>query len=896
MNLVPPAHQPVYRVLGVDDDPAMRAEFARVLGGPDALQRYQLDLVDRGPAALVQLEAALALGRPYALALVEMRPAQGWDGVETTRRLWQVDPSLQVVLCTDQGDHSWSEIRRQLPASDRFLILRKPFDDIELLQLAAALCERRRTEARLVEQHHVLAEAQAAARMGWFSCAADGSRWRHAAMLDEMFGCPGASAPRAWRQGLLPLSRKALRTALARSRQTGEPIDLLCAYQRPRDGRRLWLRVRGHWEGEFSDGPEAGAHLIGSVQDVSADYLAREQLQLLEASVARINDVVLIAHADSHSEVHRIGYANAAFERVTGLPVSQAIGRTAWEIAADPVNEQVLRQLAGRVESGESARAELFMRHASGSGLWLEADVVPLPSGAGQRHHWVAVLRDVTAHKQVLADAQRQALYDPLTGLPNRRLLDDRLQRQILACARTPSYCGLIFIDLDDFKQINDRYGHEAGDLVLVEVAQRLSQSVREEDTVARLGGDEFVVLLRNLGADADSASAHAGQIAGKLVDRLALPLPGPLGGVTASVGLTLFGRSPTSVTELLHQADLAMYQAKTAGKNAHAWFAPSEALSDDEADFLAGQLRHAAARGQLSLRFQPRVDDTGQVSGAEALLRWQCPQRGEVPPAIFLPLAERLGLLPAISDWALAEACATLAGWAAEPTLARLEMVVNLSASQLTTPGLAERVAELLERSGAAAGRLLLDLPNERAALVHPLAQGQCCRLQALGVRLSLDDRGEDPDDPVSTAWAGLAQGEAGDETEPDPGPSELSWCRILAGLPLSELKVARSVVRDLGLHGSGLTRLRRVIRHAGRLGLGLAASGVETEVQHRLLVESGCQQLQGYLHGQPMTLRDLAWQLALGHGSGERMTSGDAAEAEAGGAAETEPARLRA
>jgi diguanylate cyclase (GGDEF)-like protein/PAS domain S-box-containing protein len=834
----------------VDDNPAIHDDFRKVLcpasattqalldasaalfGAPAAAAPtavYEVDAAGRGQDGAALLERALAEHRPYALAFVDMRMPNGWNGLQTTKALWALDPDLQVVLCTAFSDFSWDEIRAELPRSDRFLILKKPFDNIEVQQLAAALTERHLTELALAERERRLAEAQHVARIGHYTWHARRGEWSHAPLIDDLFGVAAQGSPERWLSCIDAADSRTLQDVMELARLQGGSFEQFCGIHRGDDGTRRWLVARGHWESDADGQP---LRLNGSMQDVTPLYAAQEQQRLLEASMARINDLVLIVDASDPARSPRTVYVNEAFLRRTGYSREQALGGSARMLCGPLTDLQEVQHVVSTSRAGLAIRSELLLYTAAQEAMWLDVDVVPVIGEGGRSMHLVAAMRDISSQKATQARIEHLAYYDALTALPNRRLLVDRLQQQIAACARKPTHCGLLFIDLDNFKEVNDQLGHEGGDQLLVEVAQRLSHCVREEDTVARLGGDEFVVLLKNLGLDADVAARHAQRIAVKITQALVVDPPGMSGrGITASVGITLFGVAPSTADELLRHADVAMYQAKSAGKNSHAFFDPGWQIASHEADYLGQQLRHAAERGQLSLKFQPQFDALARMVGAEALLRWDCPGRGQVPPAIFLPLAEQCDAMARIGDWVLDHACLELARWAGQPGLAGLRLALNMNAAQYLADGFVEQLQAAMQSHGVRPGRLLIELGND--VLAHDPARVSAVnrRLAALGVAIGLDDHGDAAHRPLTQ----------------------------LQALAPAQIKIDIQLVRALPHSPQALGQVRAIVERAHELGVPVAAEGVETQAQQRLLDELGCSQFQGYLYCRPVNPADL-------------------------------------
>jgi diguanylate cyclase (GGDEF)-like protein/PAS domain S-box-containing protein len=447
---------------------------------------------------------------------------------------------------------------------------------------------------------------------------------------------------------------------------------------------------------------------------------------------------------------------------------------------------------------------------------------------------------DITERKTTADALEQLAYYDTLTQLPNRRLMLDRLGRALASSARYHQHGALMLIDLDNFKALNDTQGHDVGDQLLVEVAARLVSSTRQGDTVARLGGDEFVVILEDL--DASTAAAmQAEYVAVKIQDQLRQPYlldareSGSDLGIrhihqcTSSIGITLFQGQSVTVDELMKRADTAMYQAKAAGRDTLRFFDPEMQAKVTARAVMEVDLRKAIVDEQFLLFYQAQVDATGRVIGAEALVRWQHPERGLVSPAEFIPLAEETGLILPLGQWVLRTACNQLALWAARPETAHLTLAVNVSARQFSLPNLVEEVLALIKYTGAPAGKLKLELTE---SLLLDNAEDIIAKMLALkthGVGFSLDDFGT--------------------------GYSSLSY---LKRLPLDQLKIDQSFVRDVLSDSNDAAIARTIVALGQSLGLGVIAEGVETEAQRNFLADNGCLAYQGYLFSRPLPLAE--------------------------------------
>jgi diguanylate cyclase (GGDEF)-like protein len=450
----------------------------------------------------------------------------------------------------------------------------------------------------------------------------------------------------------------------------------------------------------------------------------------------------------------------------------------------------------------------------------------PIFDAEGRFTGYRGVARDITERKKAEAEIQRLAFYDELTALPNRRLLLDRLEHATLGCARDGCHGALLFLDLDNFKAINDTLGHEMGDCLLVQVAARLRSCVRAMDTVARLGGDEFVVILQQLHSAEPEAAVEAEAIAQKIIASLNEPFQVDNREMhsTPSIGIALFRDARQPVHELLQRADLAMYQAKAQGRNTWCFFDPAMQAAASARSALEGDIRQGLQRDEFLLHYQPVVNAAGELLGAEALVRWMHPQRGMVAPGEFIPLAEQTGLILPLGRRVMRLACEQLAQWAAMPHSAGWSVAVNVSAQEFRHPHFVQQVVDTLRESGASPRRLKLELTE--SLMLHDVEDSilKMQALRTLGVGFSLDDFGT--------------------------GYSSLGY---LKRLPLDQLKIDQSFVRDVLTDPNDAAIACTIITLASSLGLDVVAEGVETEGQHAFLLRNGCQQFQGYLYGRP-------------------------------------------
>jgi diguanylate cyclase (GGDEF)-like protein/PAS domain S-box-containing protein len=475
---------------------------------------------------------------------------------------------------------------------------------------------------------------------------------------------------------------------------------------------------------------------------------------------------------------------------------------------------------------------EVEVPHLAGR-RYFAASGLPVFDEAGVFKGYRGTGRDVTVQKLAEAEIERLAFYDALSELPNRRLLVRRLGQALSASDRSHQYGALLFLDLDNFKDLNDTHGHGVGDTLLVQVARRLVDCVREGDTVARFGGDEFVVMLENVGAAQAEAIAHVNAAARKIMERLNLPYE--LGDTrhhsTPSLGITLFSGHAHTVDELLQRADVAMYQAKAAGRNAMRFFDPGMQAAVAARASLEADLRIGLAQGQLQLHFQPVVNQTSRITGVEALVRWQHPERGMVSPGEFIPMAEQTGLILPLGQWVLEEACRQLFEWGRAPRTAGLTVSVNVSARQLRQADFVAQVLAVLSDTQANPQRLKIELTESMLLTDVEEVIDKMSQLKAHGVGFSLDDFG--------TGYSSLA---------------------YLKRLPLDQLKIDQSFVRDVLTDPNDAAIARTILALAQSLDLAVVAEGVETRGQRDFLAGNGCMAFQGYLFGRPGPVEALA------------------------------------
>ncbi len=545
----------------------------------------------------------------------------------------------------------------------------------------------------------------------------------------------------------------------------------------------------------------------------------------LKATLEAIPDVMLEMGLDGTYHDYHAPRSNTSFP-----PAEFFLGKKVTDVLPPDAARAVMSALQEANEQGHSEGREFALETSKGD-FWFEISLTRKQGTTNGEPRFIVLSRNVTQRKSSEEEINKLAFYDPLTNLPNRRLMVDRLRQALAISSRSGNIGALQFIDLDNFKTLNDTQGHDMGDLLLQQVAKRLTGCMRQGDTVARLGGDEFVVMIEELSESREEAAAQAEMIGEKILAAISVPykLAGLDYQITPSIGITLYSDHQQSTDELLKQADLAMYQSKSAGRNTLRFFDPAMQAVITTRVNLENDIRQGILKGEFLLYYQPQINREGRTVGAEVLLRWPHPIRGMVSPAEFIPLAEDSGLILPLGNWVLETACTQLALWAKDTHTQDLTLAVNVSARQFRQPDFVEYVLDLISYTGVNPKRLKLELTE--SLLVNDIEEttNKMVALKARGVGFSLDDFGT--------------------------GYSSLSY---LKRMPLDQLKIDQSFVRDLMTDPNDAAIALAVITLGHALGLTVIAEGVETQAQRDHLHGQGCDAYQGYLMGRPMPVAD--------------------------------------
>lgn len=571
----------------------------------------------------------------------------------------------------------------------------------------------------------------------------------------------------------------------------------------------------------YIDGKLKGA--VISFYDITAEKQQQEALRIA-ATAFETQEGIMIT--DPNGTILRV---NKAFTVLTGYASEDVVGQTPSLLNSGRQDQAFYQKMWNSLVKDHFWQGEIWNKRKDGQ-VYLEwLTITAVVDDRGNITQFVANFSDVTERHQAREEIQKLAFYDPLTKLPNRRLLIDRLEHAILYTQRTHQCGALFFIDLDNFKTLNDTKGHLVGDLLLKEVAKRLILAVRDVDTVSRIGGDEFVILLENLGDNPSIAAQHAEHLALKILELFNQPfiLENEQFHTSPSIGVEVIHCQHTNSDELLTHADLAMYQAKKHGRNTIRFFDPQMQINVERIASLQNDLREALEREQFELYYQPQVNQHAEVVYAEALIRWNHPERGFVSPAEFIPISEESGQIIYIGDWVLKKACETLVRWQQDPLLHHIKLAVNVSAKQFAHRDFVSNVKNALQTSGARPDFLKLELTESVVVKEVEKTIETMNALRDIGVRFSMDDFGT--------------------------GHSSLSY---LKRLPLSQLKIDQSFIRDLTVDSDDATIVKTIIAMSNTLKLEVIAEGVETIEQREFLKENQCYIYQGYLFSRPLPI----------------------------------------
>ena len=522
-------------------------------------------------------------------------------------------------------------------------------------------------------------------------------------------------------------------------------------------------------------------------------------------------------------------FVNPAISLMTGFSKNELSTMTLAELfSSDTSQESSL--FFENVHQQNSDEKEITLRKKDGSALLSYIHAITLPG-----HSLIGFCMDITEKKRDEEQIYNLAFFDALTALPNRRRLLDKLRLATSNSVQEQDLGALLMMDLDHFKNLNDTQGHDVGDRLLKQVGRRLMDCVRPDDTVSRVGGDEFVIILERLGKDVAIATQRAHDFVKKIqasVSQLYPLIPGrPDYYITSSIGLTIFGDENNSIDALLKKSDIALYEAKRGGRNTYRFFSPEMQASIDSSTSLVDALRRALQNNEFTLYYQPQVNETGHVLGAEALLRWTPPNAEIISPLTFIAAAEESGLIVPIGDWVVEQCFRQLQRWQQQPDTSGLKLSINISAEQFHHADFVAKICSGIERFHINPNRITLELTESAVLQRVDQAAQRMLELKNRGISFSLDDFGT--------------------------GYSSLSYLKLL---PLDQVKIDSSFVRDISFDPDDAAIVRAILAMSSSLGLSVIAEGVETHVQREFLFEHGCLHYQGYLFGRPVPIESFS------------------------------------
>ncbi len=566
-----------------------------------------------------------------------------------------------------------------------------------------------------------------------------------------------------------------------------------------------------------------------------SEQQAHQALMELQLQKLALDEHAIVSITDVSGT---ITYVNDKFCQISKYSREELLGHDHKLLNSGYHTKGFFREMYRDISRGKVWHNEVCNRAKDGSLYWVEMTVVPFKDNQGKIYQYISIRTDITPRKKTEIEIQNLAFNDPLTGLSNRRMFMERLKHALASNIRDDKYGAIFFIDLDNFKNLNDTKGHSSGDQLLLEVGHRLKSCLRDQDTVARFGGDEFVILVENLSSNHEESIANADRLSRKILHELVRPyLINEMELFSSSsIGVALFCDDNVSIEDLIKHADAAMYQAKKAGRNTIRFYDPqSQALLESRSQ-MEGELRNALKNDEFQLFYQLQINDKSIPIGAEVLLRWNNKKLGRVSPGEFIPLAEESGLIVSIGEWVLKTACSRLKLWESNPLTCNLELAVNVSVRQFKELEFVEKTKQIIEQSNINPARLKLEITESMISENIESIIETIKMLKSLGIKFSMDDFG--------TGYSSLSN---------------------IKRIPLDQIKIDQSFVSDLFTSSQDRSIVRTIIAMAQSLNLEVIAEGVETVEQRNLLIQKGCHNFQGYLFGRSVPVEELEKSLKL-------------------------------
>ncbi len=722
-----------------------------------------------------------------------------------------VMPVLFLALRTE--DATLEHARRTRPSG--FLI--KPFSERELHAAIEMTLERREAELALHEARERLSLAMTAANAGYWEVDVT-TGTMYSTGLEKLFADTengGETVTGSWDDFLERVAsedRDMVNDALQKAARQEDFGNVVFRTRQP-GGRHSWFRAYGETrDRQNSNAPQ----IAGVMQDVTEQRQLEYRLRQATTVFDTTQDGVLIL--DYNLNIIR---ANQSYCRIVGAPVDSFIGKPPYMIAPEEFPPAFYQELFHALQERRHWHREIDTRDLSGNPISIMMQIIAVDNGDGDLTHFVATISDRTAIRQAEQELHYLAQYDGLTSLPNRLLATDRLKRAIERSERNGSVVACLFLDLDNFKNINDTLGHAAGDQTLLITATRIKALTDQTDTIARLGGDEFMIIRENL-----QSETAASNLARNIISELQKPfyIVGHELNISASIGISLYPLHAQSPSDLVRLADTAMYAAKNQGRRSYAFY--KSEMTRDAAHYMTRslELRRGLEQDQLVLYYQPQINaNTGSMTGVEALIRWNHPQNGLVGPSEIIPVAEQSGLIVEIGEWVLNEACAQATRWQNEGH-PPIRVAVNVSVRQMRSPGFAEMVQNILISNGLAPKWLELEI-TESMIQDEEIMIDTLHELRAVGVSLAIDDFG-----------------------------TGYSCLRSIKSLPIRRIKIDRAFIKGIPQNADDTALAEAIVAMARSLDLKVTAEGVETVEQRDFLQAQGCMELQGFLFSRPL------------------------------------------
>lgn len=778
--------------------------------------RKQLEKLgyDRTSAHSAGVDALKAISLdPPDIILMDIRIDGDIDGIETAAG---IPPDLLIpviYLSAYSEDATLARAKKTHP----YGFLLKPFSERELHATIQMALERRKAEVALRESQQRLSLAMTAAQM---SC------WEIDVKTHEMqssgighFGArtDAETITESWNaflERVAPEDRATVEKAFAYAVEHGDFYDVV--FKSTNDhGELRWTRARGKL---FANDRQGTLRIVGMMQDITEQRVTSNKLREASAVFETTQDGILILDPDLN-----VTNANKAYYLITGANPEDTINKPPYFIVPELAPVELHQELCETLRASRHWHRDIETSNTGGGRLSLSTQIIAVENDEAELTHFVTIVSDRTAIREAEQELHYLAQYDGLTNLPNRLLATDRLNRAIERCAPHGTTIACLFLDIDDFKNINDTLGHAAGDQVLLIAATRIKAITDRSDTIARLGGDEFMIIRENI--QNETAAAN---LAMKIIHDLQRPfyIMGHEMTLSASVGISLYPDHGASSQDLIRLADTAMYAAKDRGRRTYAFYQYEMTETATRYMTRSLELRRGLENDELVLYYQPQIDaNTGALLGVEALVRWNHPKHGLIGPGEFIPVAEQSGLIIEIGDWVLREACAQARRWQDELG-EKIKVAVNVSVRQFKMPGFAESVRQALAISGLAAEYLELEITEsmiqDEVSMLH--------ELRDVGVSLAIDDFG-----------------------------TGYSCLRSIKSLPIKRIKIDRAFVKGLPDNSNDAALIEAMLAMARALDLHVTAEGVETPEQYDFLRKMGCAELQGFLFGKPVPAQDV-------------------------------------